>query len=239
MDRNLETIIARVREEIRAEGADGAGISDFLLESAVNSALADLSEIFTIRAHIEFDIEEDENGEPKRAYSLRDVTGTETELENIIRVTYGDRVLDYISLDEYLAIDKNDEGELRSYTLWGNKMFLVGGFDLEYYEKVGMYIVRGPSRLQSKDDVPETPYYADEAIMHFAIAAAYRETRDYDRANYHYGIYLRNKDSLLKRAVPQMQREKQPHMRDSYWGVTEERTGISRTSDTNPGGRGD
>ncbi len=242
MGRDLESIVKRVRDEIRSEGADGAGISDFLLESAINNALADLSEIYTIRDHVTFDITE-ENDEAVRIYNLNTVVG-DVSLENIIRVTYGDTPLSYMTLDEFLEIDDPTDGEIRGWTLWGNKIFFVGDFDPDeeegsnVYEKVNMYIVRGPTRLKDKGDIPETPYYADEAIIHFAITAAYRETNDYDRANYHYGLYLRNKDSLLKRAVPQIQREKQAHMRDSYWGVLEEKSGISR-SDTNPGGRVD
>ncbi len=236
MSRNLDTLVRRVREELRAEGPDGAGISDFLVKVAINNALADLSEIFTIRDHVEFDVEEEED-EPKRDYNLRSVVGDGVELENIIRVTYGDRSLKYMTLDEFLEIDDITDGELRAWTLWGNKIFFIGALE-EDYEKFSMYISRGPQQLTGPDDIPETPYYADEAIVQYAISAAYRESRDYDRANYHYRLYLLSKESLLRRAVPQTQRERQPHMRDSYWGVVEEKSGISR-SDTNPGGRVD
>lgn len=236
MSRTLDSLVRRAREELRAEGPDGAGISDFSLKEALNSALSDLSEIYTIRDAVLFDIQE-EDGVPKHDYDLSSVVGETVQLENIVKVTYGNRALSYITLDEYLEIDNHTEGELRAWTLWGRKIFLVGTLE-EDYEKVMLYVVRGPQRLVEPDDVPETPFYADEAILHFMIAAAYRESRDYDRANYHYRIYLRNKESLLRRAVPQLQRARQTIMRDSYWGVVEEKSGIVR-SDENPGGRVD
>ena len=81
MRRNIETIMRRVREELRAEGPDGAGYSDFIIIDAINSALDDLSGVFTIRDEMEFTTETGVN-----TYDLKEVLPS--EIVDIIRVEY-------------------------------------------------------------------------------------------------------------------------------------------------------
>ena len=230
MNRNLETLIRRVREELRAEGPDGAGYSDFSIVEAFNSAMYNLAEEFPVKDTITFTTVED-TGE----YSLDEVIG-DVEFENIIRVLYDGKQIRGIALESFFATENPSEGPVEQWVFWGDRFILVGKVEAE--KEVKMYITRAPKKLMDKDDVPETPYYADEALAQYAIAACYRESRDYERANFHYGIFLRLKDSILRRGTPQAQREHRVTMRDSYWGPVRDKDGMD-TSDTNPGGRVD
>ncbi len=217
MKRTLEDLLRAIREETRAEGPDGGGISDFVLLDAINSAQNDLAEMFPIRDIVSFTTVEDEN-----VYDLADEI-TSVALDNIIRIRYDDEDLKGISLDDYLEISDPLDGALTRWSLWGTKLILIGRIDED--KEVSLYITRGPAPLLSASDTTELPYYVQDALIQYAVSGAYREMRDYDRANYHYGLYLRQKNSLLKRAVPQGQRDHRPRMRDSYWGVFRPSTG--------------
>ncbi len=227
MSRNVETLIRRVREELRAEGPDGAGYSDFFIREALNSGLAELAEFFPVRDTIEFETEEGKN-----QYELDEMV-PDVELENIVRVLYDGRQLRGMGLDEYFEMSAPEEGTVLRWLLWGTNFILTGEVE---NKNLKLFVSRAPKRLTSPEDTPELPYYADEALIQYVISACYRESRDYERANYHYTIFLRQKERLASRMTPQMQREHRVGMRDSYWGPVRERRGSSR-SDTNPGGQ--
>ena len=227
MSRNLETLVRRVREELRAEGPDGAGISDFAIEAALNAAQDDLSEEFPIRDTIDFSTVEGQN-----TYSLS-VVAEGIQLVDIIRVTYDGTRITYIDLDEFFSVVEPEEGSVNRWTLWGTQIVLIG--DVEEDKSVTLYVTRAPHRLEDIGDEPEMPFYTDEALIQYAVSAAYRESRDYDRANYHHYIYRNLKRSLLSRGVPQGQRARQSKTKDTYWGPVRGARGRQRT-DTNPGG---
>ena len=231
MRRDLESLIREVREELRAPGPDGGGYGDFLLTTAINRAQSDLAEVFTIRDKLNFTTEED-----KSTYDIKDLF-EDIEIENILRVIYEGNQLTFIDLDRLEGIYDLDSGVVRYWNLWGSKLTLVG--DLEPDKTVELYVTRAPKALKEPGDTPELPYYADEAIVCYAISVMYRESRDYDRANYYYQIFMRKKDDIMRRTSPQGQKDKQPRMRDSYWPAVSERRGFTKTSDTNPGGRVD
>lgn len=234
MKRNVETLIKRIREELRAEGADGAGYSDFIIVDAVNSALDDLSDTFTIRDVLTFQTT------TENTYDLRE--SVDAEIFNLLRVTYDGKKLYSTQLDDYLSIDKPEEDSVRGWFLWGSHLTLVGA--VEETKEVKMWALRAPAHVDAKkpDMAPDTPRHADEAIVSFAMNICYRESRHYDRANYHYGIYLRKKDDLLRRSVPQGQKGHNPKMMDSYWGAFRPTAAGGwhppRWTDTNPGGGG-
>lgn len=228
MRRTLDHLRQRIREELRAEGPDGAGYSDFFLKDTINSALDDLSEIFTIRDKVTLVAKDD-----LTTYDLKEEL-PRIQIEDIIRVEYDNKILQGISLDTYLDKKFPNEGEVIEWTLWGDTLILVG--KVEEDKDISLWVTRSPCRLEYKDDIPDVPGYADEAIIQYSITACYRESKDYERANFHFGIYRHEKNNLLRRAVPQGQKDYLPRVRDSYWGVVRGREGISR-SDTNPGGR--
>jgi hypothetical protein len=207
--RTVDHLVRLIREEIRAEGPDGNGISDFLLVSAMNAAIDDLSDVFPIRDTVEFTTTEGVNH-----YDLADEV--ESAIYDIIKVEYDDTLISGTQVSDYLNKTVRTEGSVDEWLLWGTSFILLG--EVEDDKTVKMWVSRAPLPLKEKDDEPETPRYADEAIKAYAISTAYRESRDYGRADYHYGIYLRQKSNLLKRAVPQGQKDKLPKMRDSYWG---------------------
>ena len=218
MKRNIEAIIRRVREELRAEGADGAGYSDFIIVDGLNSALDDLSEIFTIRDVLTFNTTAGQN-----SYDLNDVVSA--EIFNTIRVSYDGTRIEGKQIDDYLDIDAPEDGAVRYWFLWGSHLTLIG--EVEGDKEIKLWVNRAPQHLDAgnAEMVPDTPRFADEALIAFTVSVCYRESKDYNRANYHYGIYLRQKDDLLKRAVPQGQRDFNPNMRDSYWGPFRPRRG--------------
>lgn len=225
--RNVELLIRRVREELRADGPDGAGYSDFIIMDAINSALDDLSGIFTIRDQVEFTTEE---GVIK--YDLEEVLGI--EVVDIIRVDYDGTRIPGKQIDPFMDTLLLGEGKVREWFLWGKQLTLVG--KVEAGKTIKLWITRPPKRLRLAGDTPETPSYADEAIIAYAISVCYRESKDYDRANFHYSVYVGQKGDLLRKAVPQMQKDSLPVMRDSYAGPFRQRRGFVRT-DRNPGGR--
>lgn len=221
--RNVETLMRRVREELRAEGPDGAGYSDFLIIDAMGSAVEDLGEVFPIRDFVEIT-------------SVAETNTYEVDVDDfidIIRVEYDGNPLKSISIDAYIGKVIKDEGSVNEWLLWGNQVILVG--EVEADKTIKMWVTRTPKKLKEKGDVPETPDFADEAIIAYAISVCYREMKDYGRADYHYGIYINQKNSILRRAVPQKQRDLRPRMRGSYWGPVRG-TSASVRSDTNPGG---
>jgi len=224
--RTVEYLIKRVREELRAEGADGAGYSDFIILDGLNTALDDLSSIFVIR-----DVDTITSVADQHDYDLLDLLGM--EVFEIIRITYDGNLMKGKSIDHYLKKDIKNEGPVRSWFLWGTQLTLIG--EVEADKEVKIWLNRGPKFLQGKDDIPDTPRYADEALIAYAMSICYRESKDYERANYHYRIFGHQKNALLQRAVPQLQRDFQTQMRDSYQGP---HRGSKRFfwTDTNPRG---
>ncbi len=227
MGRDLESIVKRIREELRAEGADGAGYSDFFIEDSINKAMYDLAELFTIKDIVTITTTAEDK------YVLKDETSV--TVEDILRVLYDGRRISGISIDTYFALSAPDEGSVENWTLWGDTIILVG--EVEAGKELELYVTRAPNPMVEQGDAPETPYYADEAIAQFAIAACYRESKDYDRASTHFAIYQHQKDIVRRRSTPQGQKDFRVTMRDSYWGPIRDSSGSSR-SDTNPGGRG-
>jgi len=229
--RNIDTLIKRVREELRAEGSDGAGYSSFIVIDALNSALDDLSEIFTIRDVVEFTTEADKN-----TYDLTDITGFAGIIYDIIRVEYDGNLTHGAVIDEYLDKHINDEGPVREWFLWGTALTLIG--EIEAEKEVKLWVNRAPKHLpyDGKESTPETPRYADEALIAFAISVCYRESKEYERANYHHGIYREIKQNLTRRAIPQGQKDALPIMQDSYAGPFRSPRGFTWT-DKNPRGR--
>ena len=224
--RTVELLMRRVREELRADGPDGSGYSDFIIIDAINSALEDLSGIFTIRDTIEFETTAGQN-----SYDLG--SGEEAEILNIIRVEYDGNKTTGRQIDTFLDMAVPTDGPVREWFLWGKQLTFIGG--VEGGKSVRLWITRPPKRIATKGDVPETPGYVDEALVAYAISVCYRESKDYDRANYHYAIYSAQKNDLLRRAVPQGQRDHMAVMRSSYMGPFRQRRGFVRT-DRNPGG---
>ena len=225
--RNIEQLLKRIREELRAEGPDGAGYSDFLIIDAMNSALEDLSEVYPIRDTVSF-VTTSSLGVVQSTYNLPDTT-----ILNIIKVEYDGTMLTLLPMKDYLEKTTTNEGSVTEWVMWGDSITLIG--EVETAKTVTLWVTRTPAKLESKNDIPETPSYADEGIISFALSVCYRESRDYDRANYHYGIFLKQKDNLLRRATPQGQRDANAMMGDSYWApFRQSRSTV--TSDTNPGG---
>ena len=221
--RDTDALIRRIREELRAEGPDGAGYSDFLVQDAINSAIADLSEVFPVRDTIELTTEIGQN-----TYDLSNYT-----IFDIIKVEYNGSLIDGYPLKDYLDLNIKDEGPVNKWVLWGNYLIFIG--EVDEAVTVKLWVSRAPSKLEDKGDIPETPSYADEAIIAFALSVCFRESRSYDRANYYYRLYVGQKSNILRRAVPQGQRESLPKMNDSYWKPHRSRRSGAR-SDTNPGG---
>ncbi len=224
MSRTVDTLRRRIREELRAEGPDEAGYSDFIVLHAINSAIQDLAEVFPIR-----DVEVITTEEDKNEYDLGD-----TGIYKIEKVQYSGKLIDYIATRDYAGIIADeDTGPVNRWTRYGRKLSLVG--KVEAGKEISLWVSRTPKRLENKDDVPETPDYADEAIVAYALSVCSREGRSFDRADYYYRIFLNQKEEVLRRAVPQGQRDSQPKMRDDYWKPFRPSNRV-RTSDTNPGG---
>jgi len=217
MRRTIEHLLKRIREELRAEGPDGAGYSDFLIKDAINSALQDLSEVFPVRDVIEF-LTTKEDGEDGAVHTTYDLVeqATGSNILSIIKVEYDGERLELLPMKDYLNRAVTDEGSVREWVMWGNSFTLVG--EVESGKTVTLWVTRTPKQLKDRGDIPETPDFADEAIIAFAMSVCYRESKDYERANFHYGIFLKQKDDVLRRAIPQGQRDANPVMNASYWG---------------------
>jgi hypothetical protein len=222
--RTVEDLVKRIREEIRAEAPDSAGYSDFIILDGINSAIADLSEVFPVRDSTSFTTEADTN-----EYTL-----SLDSIYNIIKVEYDGTVISGMPLDDYLSLTDKTAGGVLRWVLWGTSLVLVG--EVEEDKTVNLWVTRAPNKVDSKDSVPELPSYADEAIVAYALSICYRESRNFDRADYYYRIYVIQKSNILRRGVPQRQKDHLPKMNDSYWGAFRP-SRKTRTSDTNPGGR--
>lgn len=221
--RNLEMLLRRVREELRAEGPDEAGYSDFIVLNAINFAISDLSEVFPVQDTVELITEADTN-----KYEL----GFET-VYDIVKVVYDGTILRGMQLPNYLNLTVKDVGPVNHWVLWGTAFILVGKVEAD--KPINLWVTRAPNKLEGKDDIPELPSYADEAIIAYALSVCYRESRNFDRADYYYRIYVIQKSNILRRGVPQRQKEFQPQMNDSYWKPVRHNRSTVRT-DTNPGG---
>lgn len=224
MSRTVETLRRRVREELRAEGADEAGYSDFIVLHAINSAIQDLAEVFPVRS-----IEKITTVEDQKEYDL-----TTYGIYKIETVQYDGDLIGYMATRDYANYKtEEDMGTVNRWTFYGKNLILIG--KVEGGKEISLWVSRSPHRLEEKNDVPEVPDYADEAIVAYALSICCREGRSFDRADYYYRIFLNQKDEVLRRAVPQGQRDTQPKMKDDYWAPF--RPGKSvRTTDTNPGG---
>ena len=278
MGTKLSVLRRRVREELRAEGPDGAGYSDFMIDQHINSALQALSEVYTIRDEISLNIPNNEWAQTT-AYTIGDViynssdwyyctanhTSSEDSepgegddwgdywrkatwqesnrfslddyidislLDSIIQLTYDGYEIDYIGPRE-LALALVNEGKVRNWTLWGDDLILVG--EVEPDDEVTMWIIRMPQIVVEDEDEVELPHYTDEAITQYAVAGCYRESRDYERADRHYTLFLRQERRLRSRSIPQGQRARSTIMQSTYTPALREHT--VRRSDTNPGGR--
>jgi len=215
-----------VREELRAEGADGGGYSDFFVREALSAALDDLSEVFTIRDVVTFTTVAGKN-----TYDLSVEIGT--EMFTILRVTYDGYRIRSKQLDEYLDANLPGTGPVKHWFLWGNHLTLIG--EVEGDKEVKLWVTRAPAVLDKPTSVPDTPRYADRALVEYAVAMCYLESKDYERSNYHNRLYLNQKDSILRRAVPQGHKDSLPKMSESYAGPFRPTMGFIRT-DTKPGG---
>ena len=223
MKSTLEQLVGFIRGELRAEGPDGAGFSDNQIIKALNLAISELAKEFPIRAVVTVTTEDAVN-----EYSLDWMA-----IENIIRVTYDGSRLRAVALDDYLAMTAPTEGEVRNWLLWGAKLILTG--EVEADKDLQLWVTRPPAALVEKDDVYELPYYVESALIHYALAACYREGRADDSARMHFSTYLKLKDEIIQRAVPQRQREETPQVRSTYFPPISDRYGWPRT-DRNPGG---
>ena len=208
MEITADLIMKRVREELRAEGPDGVGYSDFIIRNGVNAAIADLAEVYPVRDIVTFETQEDVN-----EYDLSD-----KKIYKINKVEYDNRAITYMDLDKYL----NDqailsEGNVASWVLYGNKFILVG--KPENTKQVKLWVTRSPEMLERIDSKFELPDYTLEAVVAYAMSICYRESRNFSQADYYYRVFLNQKDALLRRAVPQGQRDTQPKMKDNYWGA--------------------
>lgn len=225
MSRDLESLVRIVREEVRAEGPDGGGFTDLFIEDAINEAISGIAEFFPIKDTVELESEEHKN-----EYELE----TDFEIENIYYVFYGNSRLTPIDINQYHQIRTKDEGKVSYWTYWGGKLFLTG--EIEAEKPIILWITRAPKKLKDKGDTPEVPYYCDKAIKQYAVSACFRESRDYERANFHYGIYRNELQSIVGRAVPQEGRGTSPMIDDSYFPPVNAGHTVRRT-DENPGGR--
>ena len=224
MDRTLENLIKRVREELRAEGESGGGYSDFSIKEHLNAAINELSGIYAVRDVIEITAQEGVN-----TYTQFDCP----VLEKIIKVEYDGRTLTAVDVDYFSGMTGKDEGQVDKYFFWGKALTLIG--EVEEAKAIKMWITRIPNTLADNKDVSELPAYTDEAVINYAIAGCCRESRDYDRAQLYYNMYLHKRNELLRRGVPQRQRDLPTKMRDTYWPPVGRST-AGRKSDTNPGG---
>jgi len=205
--RTAEHLIKRVREELRAEGPQGGGYSDFIILDALNTALDDLSDIFTIRDTVTFDTVADQN-----SYDIADVLGV--EVFELLRVSYDGKVIRGKPIDVLLNKAVEDEGPVREWFLWGHELTFAGKVEAD--KEVKMWVNRGPKFISEFKQVPDTPRYADEALISYALSVCYRESKDFERAFQYYRIYNNRKAELLSRSVPQMQRDFTSQMRDDY-----------------------
>ena len=221
--RTVEDLLKRIREELRAEEPDSAGYSDFIVIDAINSAIADLAEVFPVRDKVEFSTVVGQN-----TYELDDL-----DIHNIVKLEYDGKLIEGYPLKKYLDLSIKEEGPVNRWVLWGKYLIFIG--EVDKIAPVKLWVTRAPSKLQNKDDVPEIPDYADEAIIAYALSVCFRESRSYDRANYYYRTFVGQKNNILRRAVPQGQREVLPKVSDRYWGPHRPRQSGVR-SDTNPGG---
>ena len=225
MERTLAVLRRRIREELRAEGPDGGGYSDFFIDEQINTAIGLLAEQFPIRDNYEFLTEEEVN-----EYELEDVV--ESDVINIMRLDYDETALNPRDLTDYNQETFN-EGEVRYWFLWGSTLLLSG--EVEDDKEVKIWVSRTPKKVSEDDDVPEIPEYADEAIAQYAVASCYRESLDYERASQHFRNFLHVEDRLKRRAIPQTERASPTHMRSFYFPPTSGRRGRLK-SDDNPSG---
>lgn len=225
MRRNIESLIKRIREELRAEGPDGAGYSDFFIIEELNAALNELSGIYSIRVKTPITTQVNVN-----EYIVPDF-GT---IENIFRVTYDNLLLENISMADYLDKNTTAEGNVTCWLLWGDKIILNGAVLGD--KTLELWHSRAPLPLTSVEQEPEIPQYADTALCQYVIASCYRESRDYDRASTHHRIFLNKKNDLLRRGIPQTQREQWSAVRARYSQPFRGNVKQQQRSDTNPGG---
>ena len=218
-----------VRNELRADGPQGLSYynNDTIL-AGFNNAVKELAGIFTIRDTFIFDSVAEEN-----EYSVSDETDGLMIIDNITKVSYDNRVLTLLTNEEYYGVTDKSDGEVTNYFVWGDTLILIG--DVAEAKEIKLWVTRAPNKLVNDTDVPEVPYYAEEALVQYGVSTCYRESRDYDRANFHYRVYATKRDELVRRGSPQGQRDRAPQMRDSYWGAVGSGHGCRR-SDTNPGG---
>lgn len=230
----LQILRRLIREELRAEGADGAGYSDFFIDQQVNACLRDLSELFTIRDSFSFTATLATN-----SYSIATKAAAASlgaDVENVLGVDYDGSPILYIDFNAYREIDDKTTGDVEKYTIWGDNLILIGAVTALV---VKIWVTRGPKTVKVDADTPETPYYADEAIAEFVVAACYRESKDYERASFHWAVFQNKRQSVARRATPQGQRDQMPAMKADYWGPVSWSDGLARskqTSDTDPGG---
>ncbi|HUM42712.1 MAG TPA: hypothetical protein PKI14_07175 [Fervidobacterium sp.] len=229
MDRTLQNLIKRIREELRAEGAGGGGYSDEFIRDNINSAIGDLAEVFTIRDTVTIATVEGQN-----VYDLNSSLPEGTVLENIIKITYDGREIKGITLDEFLDYQENPTGPVRNWHIWGSQLMLLG--DVEGDKELRLWITRAPKPLTDDNDVSELPYFTDTALIKYAISACFNESRDYERASVYFNHYLRERNMLMNRGIPQGHRNFLTVTRDTYWEPERAVFRCYRT-DTNPGGR--
>lgn len=208
MRRTLGHIRRRIREELRAEGPDGAGYSDFFIDSNIRSALDALASIYTIRDEVTFTAQVGVN-----EYDLNSKIDPEV-VENIVQVEYKDKIIPFYPMHEVDPVKKEEGDTVYGWVIWGSTLILLG--EVEAVDVI-LRITRAPFPPIEDDDDIEMPYYADEAIVQFVIAACYRESKDYDAASLHYTIYLRAREEVRTRAIPQGRATGQLAVRSEYW----------------------
>jgi hypothetical protein len=217
MARTLTELVIRIREELRAEGADGSGYSDPFVIDNINEAIVSLAKDYPIRTTRSFNTTVSVN-----SYNLATVI-TAAEILNIMRVEYDGALILPIALDDYLAVDTPTTGEVSNWVVWGKNLILTGAVPAG--KAVTLWVTETPTALTAGTDKHQLPTYFEPAIIQYVVAACYRESRDYDRASAHFRIFQYELGNLLSQAIPQTQRAEMPQARSSYFGPISERRG--------------
>lgn len=195
MGQPLEKLLRRTREELRALGSDGGGYTDFFITENINAAIATLSEVYSIRDTIEI-ITTAVNEYPLPAT---------INIENIIRAKYDGNELDNITLEEYFNTADPLAGSVTKWLWWKERIILLGA--IATGKILELWVTRNANKLIEKHDKLELPSSTEQALVQYALSACYRSSKNYDRANHHFQLFLWEKNDLLGRGVSQNQRK--------------------------------
>jgi hypothetical protein len=148
-----------------------------------------------------------------------------TDFIRIRRVTYNDKKLERIELEEVDALDKSRDKASSStplyYYMWGRQLWLYPKPSSAGQSNLDIYYLKMPTELVADQDVPEIPVHMHEDIVRYCLARA-KELNEDDAKAQEVMMDYENRLTLSNDEANNPENDSYPAIRDIEGGYVSE-----------------